>query len=354
MIVPFTVDPAIFDEFNSVQSRINHESLLDTWSKVGQLIIPSTSENESVLAQKIKMKPTNKYMQEIQIKWKQCLKVYRKKMGVPNFEKILNSAEYIESKDIFPTLKLVSLDSTRAELWGLGEFDISIESSSKYEICRFGHEYKTNNFSNALQLTNKPVEPGTKRQKVWDERILGLAKDSPVIVINDAYALDHFLDPKESNKSNTGLGWFLRRLANIQSPGQINVEIITCPDVNIRNNFVDSKEAYRERISNYDRVLTPLKEYSSSLVGGKIREITVYLTPYLTYKKVDHYRSIRFHDFQVIDINIGMELFENDFVSKTHTFYLHPWYSENATILKRDEQKIRDLVTFKSKIDCCK
>ena len=39
---------------------------------------------------------------------------------------------------------------------------------------------------------------------------------------------------------------------------------------------------------------------------------------------------------------------------KTHTFYLHPWYSENATILKRDEQKIRDLVTFKSKIDCSK
>ena len=91
MIVPFTVDPAIFASFSdSRDDRKRHESLIQLWAQVGQLVLLADAEKNSRIAQALLKAPPS-----IQAPWKNALKHYLKTVGAKEFDETLKSDELL-------------------------------------------------------------------------------------------------------------------------------------------------------------------------------------------------------------------------------------------------------------------
>ena len=350
MLVPFTVDPDIFLGPCTKDDEVHHEDLLKLWSQFGQLVIPSNRETESRLFKQLSAKPQDRFMQGIQRNWMHHLKFCRRKVANPEFDNVLSELEYSKAKNIYPNIKLVCLDSVRAEFWGVTDDEISKQEIGNFEFCKFGFERHTNEFKKIIELWDTPIKSGQSRRQVWDERIYDLACDVSVVVINDPYAVDNFLNSK--NKADSGLGWFLLNLAKIPTVAKKKIELISCVDTGINEAYAIQSDTKRSRQASIANAYQELVEFSHELVGGSIREIEPYFSIHSIYSKVEHYRGLRFHDFNFLEMDVGLEPFAKDFVTRTNSLNLRNWRANSAEVFREDEKKVRNISNRMPIINC--
>ena len=350
MLLPFTVDPDIFLGPCSKDDLVHHDDLLKLWTQFGQLVIPSNRETESRLFRQLTVKPQDRFMQVIQRNWLHHLKSCRRKVANPEFDNVLGELEYSKTKNLYPKIKLVCLESTRAGLWGVAADEISKQESGNFEFCRFGYERHTNEFKKIIELWDTPIKAGQSRRQVWDERIHDLASDVSVIVINDPYAVDNFLNSK--NKADSGLGWFLLKIAKIPTAAKKRIELISCIDTTASAAYANEPDAKRSRQASIATAYQELLAFSSELVGGSIREIEPYLAIHNIYSQVEHYRGLRFHDYHFLQMDIGLEPFSKDLVTRTNSLHLRNWMAKTTEVFREDEKKVRNICNRLPTINC--
>lgn len=330
MLVPFTVDPDIFSNKYNQDELYRHETLIDLWEKFGCLVLTGKSDSNSSFLSALRQAPP-----QVKLRWQNALKQLRqKKCGIVDFDP--KDSESISQwlAALADHVQIVSLESTRALRCGVPEDKYSLAQEQAAEICRFGHELQSVAFKRACNLAQMPIEKGTPWNKVWTERIEPFALQANTIFVVDRYALTNFF---ENNKGFhlSGLERLIMQLSGLkkENESQCNLHLIASIPK-------DGKEKW------FEASIQKIRDFKPLLKGNALREIRVYAINDSEFGKINHHRYIRFDAYNLLELNIGIELLDGDTVNRICTTNLLSWRQEACKPYKDAEKELKAVKGF--------
>lgn len=307
MLVPFTVDPQIFENDYSQDELYRHIKLIELWEKFGCLVLTGTSEEESRLKLAMDEAP-QPIRKRWQVAWRAKL---RRRCCVSDFDPESSEeacSEWLAA--LYDQVQIVSLEETRALCWGLPEDKYSLAREQAAEICRFGHESESLGFKRARTLAHRPIEKGSTWSQVWLERLEPFALESKTITLVDRYALKSLVEHRGSGIS--GLERLILQLSGLRKGNARNLNLMTgMPKGWEHKNLEDS--------------LQRIRECRSVLKGKALREVNVFVCEDYDFRDLSHYRYIRFDDHQLLQLDTGLEPLAGDMVKRLCPTNLLPW-----------------------------
>ncbi len=340
MLVPFTVDPDVLREKNpGLDDMRRHATLLNMWGLLGQLVIPANTESESELVAALKEAPQN-----VRTIWREAIKNYRKRPGNPSFERALREDIPVTDESVCSGLRLVVLEPTRGELWGLPVDAYSTLVAGNVEICRFGHQDATGVVQNAMALSNRPITRNEKPDQVWRERLQDLAAATGVVTIVDRYALKNFLEP---SAAISGLERLMRNLAGLHVPNKKIVNLYSAYSIDW-----GLTGSSRNFDSACKQIFGQLEDFCRSIGDGAIRELNIFIAPDGKFGDVDHYRYIRFDNQTMLILDSGLEPLSGTSVERTCPVTLVRWMCPEADAYRADENRLKSVIEQERRISC--
>lgn len=329
MLVRFTVDPEVFiGSVTGIDCRDRHERLIELWETCGILVLPGPKESESRMVGLIRNAPVS-----VQKRWELALKTFRKSISTSTSESLLSSLEEPTSRDLSKLdIQVISLDPTKAELWGVTSDDFSREIKVGTEICRFGHERRTKVFSNAIESRDDPIVIGTTFSEFWNRRLIDYAANSRVIVISDRY-----IGSLAAQRDPPVLVELVAKVACLPHHMRRVIEIYTSID---ETNMSPAELALRLR-----RMFEKLAR-NIPLESG-LREIRCYVTDG-QFGRIEHYRSILFDQKDLVLIDKGLSAI-NPVSRQTCPVQTLSWLGDKAEPYRKDFRKMREIV----EAECC-
>lgn len=295
VLVPFVIDAeslAPDPGWTPAQFLNCHQSLLDTWQRIGILKHDADSFETSRLNQAVQQLP-----QKIRPLWLAMLQRNPPLACGNGWDGNVTSSN-INQLDGIARVALV--DDARAEVdFGLSEEVLSYptQSNPNVEVCRILAAAHAKTFQDALAKSTAHIEPKETFGDIWMQRFKSLAC-APLkrIVIVDRYAVGQLFNPPHQQLS--GLERFLRLLdADASGPRHVTVY---------------SSWANLSRATGMDEIESEFKLLISRLRRGTIRQLKVVMLPNLVFGDVAHDRFVRFEGL-VWDIGLGLKVFEGAF-----------------------------------------
>ena len=341
MLIPFTLDPDVFRESSvSLDCLKRHDALVQLWGLIGQLVIPGDKESKSKLLDAFSKAP-----QKVQLRWRDAFKHYRKRCGESKFAEALNSDVPVEKESICGGIRLASLEESRGELWGLGDEQYSKLIANSLEICRFGHEDKTEIVRKVLALAERAIEVNESPEVVWRDRFRDLASDSRVVTIVDRYAIKEFMSPHGNVVS--GLERLMSNTAALASPGKKIMHLYSAYSLDWKLHGTASSFNAACR-----KIVETVENACHALRGKSLSEVHVHIAGDQNFGSVVHYRYVLFDDKNLIQLDTGLEPLGGDWVKRTCTVKLVHWLSPEAKAYREDEKKLRAVIECSNRIDC--
>ena len=330
MLIRFSVDSDVFKLQDTLDNFAKHQRLIQLWNQCGMLVIPAERETDSSLFKSIVSASPR-----IQKIWEAALKRNRKSGSRVNLEHTLR-ADCPPPADIGGDLNVavISLEETRAAVWGLSDNEFSKLLPSEIEVCRFGHEDQATRFSEAVKLLQQPVEAGEKFERFWATRLRPLAAESRVISVCDGYLLDTYL----KNPAKSVFQELLDGIARLRSSNRKIVHIYTAATTDPSSDFRSSCENFQRILTSYFTKLPP----ESSLF-----EIKCFVLKYPDFKRIAHYRYILFdtHNLVFMDKGLsGLSSFSNHGITQSMPVSMVPWFSESSKAFRDDLIKLRESI----------
>lgn len=298
MLVPFVIDAdslAPDPAWTPTQQRACYNGLVDVWRRIGLLAHDGDSLLASRLYQAVQTLP-----QKVRPLWQEVLK-RSPLLTTPQWN---GSVSATTLDDFAKVARLALVDDTRAEV----EFRFDDECDEALQpgngidvsICRLLAAREANAFQAATTLAGKHIEAGDTFQEIWDTRFKALAS-APIKLVSvvDRYAIQHMVCPQTRL---SGLERFLRLLDN-DATGHRHVTIYSAWTAALSRKTIDDIE-------------TELRAVFDKLPSKNIKRIKVFMVPNPVFCEDGHDRFVRFGDFFVWDIGLGLEVFEGPFSAR--------------------------------------
>lgn len=319
MLVPFTVDPDIFGNPYNQDELYKHTKLIELWTLYGCLLIIGSMESNSRFYEALNKAPI-----AVRKRWQMALKQLRKNCCISDFY-----SNGVENDHDWPVklahqVQIVSLESTRALCWGIPEDQYSLVKEKAAEICRFGYESESTVFKRAQDLARTAISKGTTWRQVWSERIEPLAVASKRIVAVDRYALKTMMEHHD-RQSLSGLERLIRELSGITTGKPRILRLITA----MPNTWATSE---------LQECFQRIQECQTLLKGSGLREVQLHVRENKVCGRSAHHRYIRFDDFQLLELDTGLEPLAGNMMNRMCTVNLHSW-RQDACKAYRDAEK---------------
>lgn len=285
MIVSFGLDVSALDVKYSDEAtrRAVHRRAIEHWLGYGMLV----ADEELVgLREAIDRLP-----QALRKLWQDALAFRRFRPGKSGW---LNPQD-LDSLDNLSRCRgdvsLLVLEETRAFELGLPEGEGAIKlSSHPVELCRLDYIDQCHEFLEAKTLASGVAPAGQKVSTLWRQRFEPLSKQiRGAVNIVDRFAGIGHLDRHDEY---SGLRRFLTEL-----------------DGGLTGRVVNLFTGYDKPLK--DDIQRSIKDLSSTIRRGGIRELNLFLCEDFGFRKIAHYRYVRF-DHLTCFLDVGLEAFSGD------------------------------------------
>lgn len=329
MLVTFSVDPDVFtpcSEGEVKEQIFFHKLLLEVWEESGMLVVPNTSEKNSVLYSRLRQ--ANPNVQKI---WVAALKSLRKRPMTTNHEDVISSLERPTKTALQNiSVQILSLEKTRAELWGIGADKVGTPMGHDVELCLFGHERATKAFQASKTLGRKPITPGSTFGEFWATRLVGFAENSRHIVISD-----RFLAKTTERSGSPALKEMISRISKLSPRVKRLVEIYTSIEEDADFSITQIEREVREALKG-------------APPDSGLLEVKICVCNAREFRKIEHYRFILFDSLNLVLIDKGLSVFSkkgNEILSTaTYPVQVLPWMLEEMQSYRDDYKSIRHIV----------
>lgn len=293
MLVTFAIDASAMRETDGdvARTRSSHERLVEAWQKYGVLVLtgPDAKQDPFIMALSKLSSPGLRKL------WIEAVRRNRKAVSAS-----FKSPDSIEDAGDLASfrgrLDLLCLESHHAHTLGVPTDQTSVDVlGGVLELCRFDCADRTRSFSAAECSATAPVAEGADVNRVWKERFSRLTKYSKRLVVVDRYCASNLLTRRDGQD---GLTRLLQGVA-ASSPGhQLTIHSAT-----------QAGETAKDAADQLSRRL-------SALEGKGLESVDFYLSADFAFRKVAHYRYVRFDD-TVCQLDTGLELLAGTRVYRT-------------------------------------
>lgn len=338
MLFLFTIDPNIFASNidKSLEEDLNDIFLY--WKKVGVLVVLNPDPSTSQLYKSIK----SCKVPSIKQKWSAGLipDKMRQISTDLNYEEIWNNGRKTEISIGEDKIEIAVISEKNIKNFKLKLSQLPMKIDFIDNLCIAKQFRRLDKITNSENLCNMPLSPQLANTEVWSTRYRKIINYSKVIHIYDRYCIDSFINKRRSGNNTSGLEQFIRCIAINSSNKDKYIKIRSA--IQLDEDFKKStdKELIRKKFN--EKLLIVKNEMShvfeDLIASTSIKEIDVQLVLDKDFGSIEHYRHIRFDDYNIIVIDKGLSHFEGSFVRQTTPFQYLPWRSILSKSFEDDEK----------------
>jgi hypothetical protein len=342
MLFLFTIDPKIFSSNidKSLEDDLNDIFLY--WKKVGVLVVLNPEPSKSLLYKSIK----SCEIPSIKQKWSSGLipDKMRQISTECNYEDLWNNGSVHEIFIGEDKVEIAVISEKNIKNFKLKLSQLPAKIDCIDYLCTARQFRRLDKITDSETLCNMPLPPQLTNSEVWSTRYRKIINYSKTIHIYDRYCIDSFINKRIKGNNNSGLEQFIRQIANNSSNRDKYIKIRSA--IQLEDEFKKSidKELIRKKFN--ERVLLIRNEmnevFKDLIATTSVKEIDVQLVLDKDFGSIEHYRHIRFDDYNIIVIDKGLSHFEGSSVRQTTPFQYLPWRSILSKSFEEDE-KLLDL-----------
>jgi hypothetical protein len=344
MLFLFTIDPNIFAGNINPNLMEDLDDILKYWKIFGVLVVLNPNPSESKLYTSIN-KCKNPTIKE---RWSVAL--LKDRMRQINTETnqedlwdngsnkiILNGEDKIE-------IVVISEANLKNFKFKLPQLPISLPFINN--VCIPKQFRKLDSVAESDIYCNLALDTSLTNAQVWNTRYRRLINYSKKIYIYDRYCCENFIKARSKGLDNSGLEQFIMRIANNYPLGKKYIYIRSAVTLNDKesnqyNHFDKSQflDLFDYKVKSIESEMT--KTFKHIIKKTSIQEIDVQLVMDRDYGAIEHYRHLRFDDYNIIVIDKGLSHFEGPKVNQTTPFQYLPWRSKLSKPYEEDEDLLK-------------
>jgi hypothetical protein len=223
---------------------------------------------------------------------------------------------------LLPVIEVVGISKRMAERLGFAPDELTrMYRGTTLEVCRIDCLDAAAVFRRSEDIRErKKYKRGHSVDKIWDDLFRGLVAHFSQIAVIDQYCIQRLAN-SDCALGASGVEQFLRRVDDCQStvPGTV-VQVISS----------------LARGQSLPDVMTRLHEFSASLPNRRIASLELRLADDRDFKRLVHYRCVRFQSHHSLILDRGIDILEGHTVKCTH-LYSFTLFDDT---LRRDENEI--------------
>jgi len=338
MLFLFTIDPNIFSSNidKSLEEDLNDIFLY--WKKVGVLVVLNPNPSISELYKSIK----SCKIPSIKQKWSSGLipDKMRQISTEFNFEDLWNQGG---TNEIFigdDKVEIAVISEKNIKNFKLKLSQLPKQINCIDYLCIAKQFRRLDKITDSENLCNMPLPSQLANAEVWSTRYRKIINYSKIIHIYDRYCVDSFINKRKYGNDNSGLEQFIRRIASNSSHKDKYIKIRSA--IQLEEEFKKSTDKDLLRKKFNEKVLFIEKEmnevFKELIATTSVKEIDVQLVLDKYFGSIEHYRHIRFDDYNIIVIDKGLSHFEGSSVRQTTPFQYLPWKSLLSKSFEEDEK----------------
>lgn len=342
MLFLFTIDPNIFTSNIDRSLEEDLDEIFKYWKKVGVLVILNPNQSESKLYKAIR----SCSYPAIKQKWSSGLlqDKMRQISTELNYEDLWvkgSSDEILIGED---KVEIAVISEKSIKNFKLKLNQLPFKLNYIYHLCLAKQFHRLEKITDSENLYNLALPSQLTNDEVWSTRYRKIINYSKKIYIYDRYCIESFINNRRNKLETSGLEQFIKKVATI-SPKRDKYIFI--------RSAIQLDEAYKKS-NDREILLTKFNEkvaliknemnevFKILIATTSIKEIDVQLVLDKDFGLIEHYRHIRFDDYNIIVIDKGLSHFEGSKVRQTTPFQYLPWKSILSKSYEEDE-KLLDL-----------
>jgi hypothetical protein len=338
MLFLFTIDPIIFTSNidRSLEDDLN--DIFIYWKKIGVLVVLHPDASNSLLYKSIKS-CTNSSIKD---KWSSGL--LRDKMRQINtdidYENIWSAGSKNEILVGGDKVEIAVISEKNIKNFKIKINQLPTTVGSIDYLCLAKQFRRLSKVTDADNLCNMPLSSQLTNSDVWNTRYRKIINYSKIIHIYDRYCIESFMYSRKNNQDFSGLEQFIRRIANISSDCNKYIKIRSAIKIDDSTKISNEKNFLIKKFNEkFELIKDEMNEVFNNLIEtSSIKEIDVQLVLDREFGSIEHYRHIRFDDYNIIVIDKGLSHFEGTVVRQTTPFQYLPWNSNLTKAYKEDEE----------------
>ena len=277
--------------------------LLNVWLKCGILYVGTGDYKNSQLCRELNLLPPKLraiWLTAIVFAQRHCLL----QTGPPTWSGCFPKGSPECFAALVPIIEMAGISKGMADRLGFASDEPArIDTATNLEVCRMDCLTAASVFQRAEHIREtKKYKRGDSVDGIWNDLFKGFVAHFSQMAAIDRFCVQRLADPYFAH-GESGVEQFLRRVDDCQStaPGSV-VQIISS----------------LARGQSRAEVVARLTEFSASLPNRRIASLVLNLVHEKEFKKIVHYRCVRFQSHHTLMLDHGIEILEGRTVKRTH------------------------------------